>query len=688
MLRYSHDTEETEGLLETPQPNLGQTRRGSYSSTHSADSLDSFAYNEESRSKTNWNMEDLTTRFKYYIPAFKWIPEYSFKLFGGDIFSALTVVCLSIPQSLSYASALARLPPVYGLYTACIPGIIYSLFGMSRQISIGPESVSAILVGFSVASRVANITDPQMMISEAVATASVISFLAGIFTLILGLLRVGFLDSLLSRALLRGFITAIGVIILVGQSITLLGLDSLITPRDHTTLQKLIFVIRNLSSTHVLTATVSFISVGFLFIVQGLKRRFKQPFIQYLPEFLMVVIISTVFCWYYGWGNEGVLIVGELEKGSIPFPKLPPIFDHNRIRELSVPAVLIALLGFVSSAAITKDFATLHNYSVSPNRELVALGMSNVAGSLFQAMPAFGSMPRSRLANSAGARTQMAGLVSSLLVFVAIVYLLPCFQFLPKAVLSSLIFVAGTGMVLDAPSDIAFLWKIRAVSDLALMVLTFVLTIVVGIEVGTFISISLALLTLVKRSTKPSITILGRIPGSNDKFKPIRDFPEAVHTEGLLMLKINEPLHFANSGSLKDRLRRSEQYGDFRVHPSAKPYLSPVQNVVFEVENMTEVDASAIQILLEIICDYRGRGIGVYFINLREQHLRVFRTSGLYDMIGSEHFCQQITEVLDHLERLQPQPQPQEEEAQSSGNSAIIYPEKDIDVAISIEPPR
>ncbi|ORX96055.1 hypothetical protein K493DRAFT_329674 [Basidiobolus meristosporus CBS 931.73] len=677
----SHDSRETEGLLETRPSKAPLLRRASYSSVRSATSLDSYSQVESTLLSNNWSFEDISTRFKYYVPALKWIPEYSLMLFGRDLFSALTVVCLSVPQSLSYASALARLPPVYGLFTACIPGIIYAFFGMSRQMSVGPESVAAILVGFSVAARIADITDPQMMVTEAIATASVISFLVGTFTLILGLLRVGFLDSLLSRALLRGFITAIGVIILVGQSITLLGLDSLVKPRDHTTLQKLIFVILNMGSTHLLTATISLVSVGFLFVVQDLKRRFKQPYVQYLPEFLMVVIISTIACWLFEWSEQGVLVVGKLEKGSIPFPHIPPIFDHNRIRELAVPAVLISLLGFVSSAAITKSFATLHNYPVSPNRELVALGISNITGSLFQAMPAFGSMPRSRLANSAGARTQMAGLMSSLLVMVAILYLLPCFEFLPKAVLSSLIFVAGTGMVLEAPGDILFLWRIRAVTDLALMVLTFVLTIAVGIEVGTFVSISLALLTLVKRSTRPSITILGQIPGSYDKFKPIRDFPEAVHAEGLLILKIDEPLHFANSGSLKDRLRRCEQYGDFRVHPSAKPYLSPIRNVVFEVENMTEVDASAVQILLEIMRDYRSRGIGIYFVNLREQHFSFFQTSGLYDLIGSDHFCQQITQVLDHiklLERLEPLDH-------SPGVSARSLPEKEADVSIRVE---
>ncbi|ORX88837.1 hypothetical protein K493DRAFT_341054 [Basidiobolus meristosporus CBS 931.73] len=671
------DSEETEALLEIQAENCYQKRRGSYSSVHSDTTQETFSSSEEIRSnRTNWSTTELGTRFKYYIPALKWIPEYSLQLLSGDVFSALTVVCLSIPQSLSYASALARLPPVYGLYTACIPGIVYSFFGMSRQISVGPESIGAILVGFSVASRVANISDPQMIMAEAVATASVISFLVGMFTLLLGLLRVGFLDSLLSRALLRGFITAIGAIILVGQSITLLGLDNLVTPREHTTLQKLIFVLRNLSSTHSLTAFISLTSVGFLFVVHGLKRRFPHSRIQHVPEFLVVVIISTLLCCIREWKDEGVLIVGKLDKGSIPFPQLPPIFDHNRIRELAVPAVLIALLGFVSSAAITKSFATLHNYSVSPNRELVALGMSNVVGSLFQTMPAFGSMPRSRLANSAGARTQMAGLISSILVLVAILYLLPFFECLPKAVLSSLIFVAGTGMVLDAPSDIAFLWKIGANSDLTLMTLNFTLTIVVGIEVGTFISLSLALLTLVKRSTKPSITILGRIPGSNDKFKPIRDFPEAVQTVGLLILKINEPLHFANSGSLKDRLRRSEQYGDFRVHPSAKPYLYPIRNVIFEVENMTEIDASAIQILLEIVGEYLDRGIDVYFINLRPQHFKIFQSSGLYGLLGPEHFCQQITEVLDRIDRL--------EQSDPPSPAVVSSP----DVSIRVEPGR
>ncbi|KAK9708759.1 hypothetical protein K7432_009441, partial [Basidiobolus ranarum] len=250
--------------------------------------------NNSSQEQPTANGHKFYMRLKYYVPCLSWVPNYDLKTFPSDFLAALTVACLSIPQGLSYASAIVHLPPVYGLYVTCVPLIVYALFGTSRQISIGPEALIAMLVGSAVSIRISDLTDPDEIFAESIAAATVVGFLVGFFTLLLGLFRVGFLDSILSRSLLRGFITALAVIIIVGQSVTLLGLDKL-TGSKHggSTITKFLFIVENLGKIHWQSALVSGVSLVFLFTMQYLKRRSTNKSFKYVPEFLIVFVVST-----------------------------------------------------------------------------------------------------------------------------------------------------------------------------------------------------------------------------------------------------------------------------------------------------------------------------------------------------------------------------------------------------------
>jgi MFS superfamily sulfate permease-like transporter len=156
---------------------------------------------------------------------------------------------------------------------------------------------------------------------------------------------------------------------------------------------------------------------------------------------------------------------------------------------------------------------------------------------------------------------------------------------------------------------------------------------------------------VVKHSTYPRITLLGRI-GDTDKFKPIKDFPgQAEHIEGLLVVRIAEPLYFANTGQLKDRLRRLEEFGDMDVHPSESARMSPIDNVIFDIETMEDIDASAVQILLEIIEAYHNRGVNVFFVKLRENQKKLFERAGIIDKVGDDHFFKRIPDALEYIHR-------------------------------------
>ncbi|KAJ3028069.1 UNVERIFIED_CONTAM: hypothetical protein HDU68_002520 [Siphonaria sp. JEL0065] len=536
------------------------------------------------------------TRLRYYVPVLTWLPVYPLSQFPSDALAGLSVACLLVPQGLSYAQAILHIPPVYGLYTCITPLLVYSLLGTSKQLGVGPEALVSILTA-------AAIRESTLDINESIAVAGLLALLVGMFTFILGFFRLGFLDSVLSRALLRGFVTAVALVVIIDQSENLLGLTNLdpfpppanITsfphetflqqpPSDHekkSPIETLFEILENLYRSHVPTTLVSLFSIAFLVATKILKGRYKDArVLQVIPEILVLVVVSTVVSWAFRLDLLGVGVMKDVE-GGLRAPQWP-VITLPRVRYYILSAILIAVIGFVESIVIGKTYASKYNYSVSPNRELVALGVANIVGSFFGGWPAFGSLGRSAVNDAAGGRSQISGFITCVVVLITTVYLLPLFYFLPKAVCSSIIVVAATKLI--ELHDIRFILQVRAWNDFGLLLLTFFTTLFVSIEVGTLISVGTSLLLVIKHTTKTRIAILGRtlIPDpTTGAFKPkFRPLSEKINSDtataieridGCLILRIEEGLFFGNSGQLKDRLKRIELFGDLSVHPGEAP---------------------------------------------------------------------------------------------------------------------
>ncbi|CAG8441563.1 13523_t:CDS:2 [Ambispora gerdemannii] len=602
------------------------------------------------KNQDNWTI--FKTRAKYYIPVLSWLPSYSLNTFWNDFLAGLTVTAILLPAGLSY-SVLAKVPPVHGLYSIVIPGVVYSFLGTSRQLSIGPEALVAMLVGSSVASQQKYIPNDDTV--APVMLASLVTMFVGILTLLLGLIRLGFLDSILSRPLLRGFITAVAFVIIIEQLIAMLGLTETAYLNGIThatsTYDKLIFIIQNLEEMHRLTALVSLGSLIFLLASRLFKSKASSqyPSAQFVPEILICVVIFTIMCKYFDWESGKLAILGGIKGSGFPKFSIPKMPTVPQFKDCFESAVLISIVGFVESIVVTKTYATKHNYAVSPNRELVALGAANLIGSCFQCFVAYGGMARSKINDRAGAKTQFSGLVTALFVLFCLFFLLPCFYYLPQAVLGAIVCVAALSLLSETPHDLKFMYEIKAWNDMALLMLTFFVTIFVSIEYGTLISIALSLVLVVKHSTYPRITILGRV-GRSNRFKRIKNFPhQAAHIEGVLVVKIEEPLYFANTGQLKDRLRRLEEFGDMSVHPSEEARMSPVKNVIFDIETMEDLDASAAFILFEIIEAYQRRNVNVFFVKLHENQRKLFERANLIEKVREDHFFWRIADALEYI---------------------------------------
>ncbi|CAO3648635.1 unnamed protein product [Mucor fragilis] len=523
----------------------------------------------------------LKVRSKYYLPILQWLPLYNRQLFWG----------------LSYATALCKLDAIHGLYGIAFPAISYAFFGMSRQMSVGPEATLALLIGSSIAQQ-EHLKHSDDYEIDPLAWACLMTFFVGIFTLLLGIFRLGFLDSLMSRALLRGFISGVALVVMVQQGITLLGLVERSKEwgisEASTTIERLYFLFTNIKYAHGLSSAVSITSVGILLTMRIVKSKYGQSrkWFQLFPDVLLVVVGSILLTHHFGWESKGLAILGKIESAGIPLPSIPSFPPSKHMKDLLVTSAMISVIGFVESIVIAKIYSSRHNYSVSANRELVALGVANICSGLFQGIPAFGSVSRSKINDKAGARTQMACLVTGVIALLAILFLLPYFHYLPKAVLSSIIFVAVLSLLSELPEDLHFIFKIGAWRDLGLLLITFFATIIISLEFGTLLAVTLSLLVTIRETSYPRISIMGRVKGSVNKFKPVQDDPSEIeHLQDVLIVRIEEALFFANTGQLKDRLRRLEMFGDMSIHPSESPRRDESLYTIFDVGAMPTIDA-------------------------------------------------------------------------------------------------
>ncbi|ODQ64788.1 hypothetical protein NADFUDRAFT_52411 [Nadsonia fulvescens var. elongata DSM 6958] len=605
---------------------------------------------------------DLISYWSYYIPSLEWIPLYSKGPLVGDIAAGLTLASFQIPLSLSYATSLAYLPPVSGLYALAIPPLVYAFLGSVPHMVVGPEAAISLVVGQMMGPYL-HPSNPETSISPMDVTG-IISGSAGGILLAAGLFRFGFLDSVLSRALLRGFISAVGAVMIIDQLVNQLGLGHLLHDiyGETTTFNKILFLFQYFNQMHRLTALFSFTGVLIIIAIRGLKRIFKNRFkwVIFVPEILIVVVTSIIIVGYYNMDQDGIAIIGLVDKTKVSFrlpitPSTWPEFKSN-----FSTSFIIAVLGFFESTIAAKSLGSMFNFNISTNRELVALGVTNLVSSLVGALPAFGGYGRSKINAMSGATTQMSGVVLSVVTFGFIFFFMPYIYYLPKCILSSVISVVGLSLLEEAPNDIAFYWKVGGYSELFTLFITLFTTIFWSVETGIAVGVGFSLVRVIYHVTQPRIQILGRIPGTN-MYRNADLIPtnggSLEEFKGCLIVKIPEPLTFANTGDLSNRLRRLELYGSMKVHPS-HPRIrdeAMTQYLIIDLNGMTDIDTSAAQILLEIVSGYKNRGIKIYFTRVPEADriLELFKKSGIEELVrASESRCyfDSIDEVLQLID--------------------------------------
>lgn len=634
--------------------------------------IDRFTDELEIISLDNNQQFDRYSYIAYYVPILRWLPNYSFsESFIGDFLAGVSIASFQIPLVMSFVTSLAHLPPVTGLCSVIIGSLIYAVLGSVPVLIVGPAPSLALLYGQLIDSldTGANGWSSHDIACTVSASVAAILLSAGIF-------RLGFLESVLSRALLKGFLGAMGIIMIISE----LPVEMGVQPGGKSPLEKISHILNVYRETNTPTLMISVITLTLVLIIRSLKRKWvvKNRNAVYIPELLMMVVFATLLSWWFDWESLGVEIVGlnsssgasinsqwiwekvKLSSKNVGYTKL----RLDLFKSTFSTAFLCTTLGYFDSVIATKNLGARFNYNVSSNRELIALGVTNVVVSIFGGIPAFGALGRSKINVLAGATTPMSGIVMAIVTIFAIVYLLSYLYYLPECVLALSTTIIGITVLEEVPSDLLFFWNVRGYDEIITFIIIFAATLFWSAQSGVTLGVGIAIVRIIKESSKSRIQILGRIPNSSvfrnadelieesfSHFKPSSDklsdlVSEIEDIEGVLIIKIPEPLNFANVGDLQNRLARIEKYGSVLVHP-LQPQTRDFQSTQFlivDCKGMIRIDSAAIQILCEIVKKYIETGIVVCFLRVPIDVRSQFSRLGLTEMVNESFSVSNINE--------------------------------------------
>lgn len=412
--------------------------------------------------------------WKNVFPIIESLEGYNNGKFRGDLIAGLTVGVMLVPQGMAYAS-LAGMPEIYGLYAGVIPLILYALLGTSRQLSIGPVAVSALLV----LAGVSLLADPDLETEKYISLVVLAGFMIGVLQMLMSFVRLGFLVNFLSHSVIAGFTSAAAIIILFSQLKDFLGMD---IGRSEGVLDAPKYAIAHFDEVNLLTLAIGLVSLVFMLLIKKVNKKIPGP--------LIIVVIGTLVSWLAQWNQQGVNIIEAVPGGLPPF-KLP-VWDWNWMIELLPTVLTVTLIGVVESVGIAKALERRHDdYQIDANKELFALGFSKLGGSFFSSMPTSGSFTRSAVNETSGARTNLASLITAVVIILTLVVLTPLFFYLPKAILAAIVILSVR--TLFEFEEAKYLWKNNKI-DFAIMMITFIATLLIGIELGVAIGVILSLI--------------------------------------------------------------------------------------------------------------------------------------------------------------------------------------------------
>ncbi len=533
------------------------------------------------------------------LPFPEWFRDYKSQWLRPDIIGGLAVAAVVIPKALAYAT-IAGLPIQVGLYTALTPMLLYALLGSSRMLSVSTTTTIAILVGASLDQVAATSGAASLLTASAT-----LACLVGAILLLARLLRLGFVADFISEPVLVGFKAGIGIVIVVDQAPKLLGIHF----HKGSVFHNLLAIIDGIPQTSLITVAVGVLTIGLLV---GIER-----FLPRAPAPLIAVAAGIVGVTTFGLQAHGVATVGDVPTG------LPPITlpDYQMLMALWPPALGIALMSFTETIAAGRAFARSGEPIPQPNQELLATGLANLGGAFFGSMAAGGGTTQTALNRMAGARSQLAGLVTSLVALGTMLFLAPLIGMMPEATLAAVVIVYSVGLI--QATEFREILRIRRTEFIwALVALVGVM--LVGTLQGIVIAIIVSLGALAHQTSNPPVYVLGRKPGTT-VFRPLSiENPEDETFPGMLLLRPEGRIFFANVKRIGERM--------------ASLIIEPMPKVVaLDLRSVVDLEYTALKMLTEAEKRWREeRGVALWLVGLNPGVLEMVRRSALGETLGTD----------------------------------------------------
>ncbi|NP_001306629.1 sulfate transporter 4.1, chloroplastic [Zea mays] len=548
------------------------------------------------------------------LPCVAWTRNYRWKQdLQADLASGITVGVMLVPQAMSYAK-LAGLHPIYGLYTGFVPLFIYAIFGSSRQLAVGPVALVSLLVS-NVLGGIVN--SSSKLYTE---LAILLAFMVGILECLMGLLRLGWLIRFISHSVISGFTTASAIVIGLSQIKYFLGYN---VTRSSKIIPLIESIIAGADEFSWPPFVMGSIFLAILLIMKNTGKSNKRLHFLRVSGPLTAVVLGTIFVKIFH--PPAISVVGEIPQG-LPRFSIPQGFEH--LMSLVPTAVLITGVAILESVGIAKALAAKNGYELDSNKELFGLGIANICGSFFSAYPATGSFSRSAVNHESGAKTGLSGIIMGIIIGGALLFMTPLFTDIPQCALAAIVISAVTGLV-DYEEAI-FLWAIDK-KDFFLWAITFITTLVFGIEIGVLVGVAFSLAFVIHESANPHIAVLGRLPGTT-VYRNTLQYPEAYTYNGIVVVRIDAPIYFANISYIKDRLREYE----LNLPSSNKGLdVGRVYFVILEMSPVTYIDSSAVQALKDLHQEYKARHIQIAIANPNRQVYLLLSRSGIIDLVGA-----------------------------------------------------
>jgi sulfate permease, SulP family len=550
-----------------------------------------------------------------WIPGIAQFRGYERAWLRGDILAGITVAAYLVPQVMAYATV-AGLPPVAGLWAAIAPLAVYSLLGSSRQLSVGPESTTALMTAVVLAPLV--VGDP----TRYAALAAAVALLVGVVCLVGGMARLGFLANLLSRPVLIGYMAGVAVVMIASQ----LGKISGISVRGDEFIDQVEAFATGIREVHWPTVALA---VSVLLLLGVLARWAPRA-----PGPIIAVLVATASVAALSLDARGIAVVGRIPSG-LPTPSIPSV-SLSDLATLFIPAVGIAIVAFSDNVLTARAFATRKGDEIDGNAELRAVGMCNIAAGITHGFPVSSSGSRTAIGDVVGGRTQLYSLITLGCVVVVMVFASGVLALFPTAALGALVVYAALHLI-DV-SEFRRLARFRR-SELILALATMAAVLGLGVLYGVVVAIALSILELLRRLAHAHDSVLGFVPGIAG-MHDIDDYPDAERVPGLVVYRYDAPLCFANADDFRNRAMAAV---------NANP--DPVEWFVLNAESNVEVDLTALDSLDQLRAELSRRGIVFAMARVKQDLRESLTAAGMLDTIGEDRIFMTLPTAVEDFKR-------------------------------------